>query len=649
MLKSHTLLPRAMPWLGVAMLCLFMVTQAHAAPRPAPVPSKPAKVDPCECGPLDVVFAIDDTGSMGGSLNAIKSSFLNLLSQIQASSNNDYRLGLVTFKDDVTVRVDLGSGNDAQMSAEINNLVANGGAGAPEASDEALNTIIHNLPVRLSQNGAFTGIWRTGARKVVVLVTDNLPGGFNDNYSAGNVLASAMAQSAANNGIRIHAVYVPSWGGTDPTIAGVMQNYATVSNGAYRVTQANGTDAGLAVQDFLSDCRGSSDVYIRDNVYDNGTEPSSSDIWTSPDIKVCNNAAGCATHTNPVFGSTNNFVFVTLRNNGPVRPTGPINGRLRLYYLPSGGSALWGSGSWVPFATLSNIHLSAGEVRTVVAHWPNVPFPGHYCILARWESGGDPMTFPELLGSDTVVNTRQNNNIAWRNVDVVRMLTGGVGHTTYDLRLREEHMLTLFLRPDADRPFPGGVAVDLGAELFEAWKATGGEAEGLEGSDGSTLFFGGHGGAVNFHLGKTMTHRLHLTFKAGGEEGVFPMNVFEVFDGKESVGGVRYDITVIPPHAEPVPVAPAVRHLGDKGVELSWHHAVHHRHYTLVRSKNPASGDFERFAEVMPTEDASETAALRFVLGSRDDADYFYAVESHSEGGSVVSEWVTLMLPSNKE
>ncbi|GHG61891.1 hypothetical protein GCM10012319_00150 [Comamonas sp. KCTC 72670] len=633
------------------MLCLFMFTQAHAAPRPAPVPPKPAEVDPCECGPLDVVFAIDDTGSMGGSLNAIKASFLNLLSQIQASSNGDYRLGLVTFKDDVTVRVDLGAGNDALMNAEINNLTAFGGAREPEASDEALNTVIHNLVARPFQNGAFTGVWRTGARKVVVLVTDNLPGGFNDNYSAGNALASAMAQSAANNDIRIHAVYVPTWGGQNPVIAGIMQNYATVSQGAYRVTQPDGSDVGLAVQDFLSDCRKPSDVYIRDNVYDNGTEPSSYDIWTSPDIKICNNPAGCAASTNPVFGSTNNYIFVTLRNNGPVRPSGPVSGKLMLYYLPSGGSALWETGSWVHFKTVPGIFLSAGEVRDVSVRWDSVPLPGHYCILARWVSAGDPMTFPELPGSDTVVNTRQNNNIAWRNVDVVRMLTGGVGHTTYDLRLRAERMTTLFLRPDADTPFAGGVSVDLGRELFEMWRASGGEAEGLEGTEGSTLFFGGHGGAVNFRVGKTVTHRLDLTFKSDGHEGVFPMNVFEVFDGKEPVGGVRYDVTVIPPHAEPLPVAPAVRPVGDKGVELSWHHAVHHKHYTLLRSTNPASGDFEPIAEIVPDERASETVALRFVDAASDGAGFFYAVVSHSRGGggSVTSEWVTLRPPSNKE
>lgn len=639
-----------MTWLGAALFCLFMSSSVARAARPAePVPvPKPPEVDRCECGPLDVVFAIDDTGSMGGSLVAFQSNFSTLLSQIQTSSNGDYRLGLVTFKDDVTVRVDLGAGNDAQMMTEVSNLSAWGGANLPEASDEALNTIIHNIAFRPNQNGAFTGFWRTGARRVIVLITDNLPGDFSDWYS-GNALASLQAQEAYNEGIRIHAVYVPTGGTPDPTVVGIMQNYATVSRGGYRLTLPNGSDAHLAVQDFLSDCRTPSDVYMRDTPADSGWEPSAFDIWTSPDIKVCNNVNGCASSTNPVFGTPNNYVFVTLRNSGPLRPIGPIGGSLHLYYLPSGGNSAWGSAapSWQRIHTEHGIFLDAFETRDIRINWANVPAPGHYCLLARWVAEGDPMTYPEFIGSDTVTNTKRNNNIAWRNVDVVRMLPGGTGKTTYDVRFPLDRDIRLFVRPEAE-PFPGRVTLELTERLFKAWEEAGKEAEGLEGIEGTTLFFGGHGGTIALHGNKEMDERIHVSFVSDGPTGAFPMNFFEMDDRKDPVGGVRYDLNVIAPDAEPTPVELAVS-ADAKGLKLTWPHTVHHKHYVVFRSANPETGEMEAIGEVAASEDFSETTAVSFF--DRDasaDRRFFYAVESHSDSGKTLSGWVTLEAPANR-
>ncbi|WP_253996793.1 vWA domain-containing protein [Myxococcus qinghaiensis] len=648
MSKPNTLRPRAMTWLGAALLCLFMSSHvALAAKVPAPVPApKPPEVDPCECGPLDVVFAIDDTGSMGGSLVAFQSNFSTLLSQVQTSSNGDYRLGLVTFKDDVTVQVDLGAGNDAQMTAAVSGLSAWGGANLPEASDEALNTVIHNIAFRPNQNGAFTGFWRTGARRVVVLITDNLPGGFNDLYT-GNALASLQAQEAYNEGIRIHAVYVPTGGTPDATVVGIMQNYATISQGGYRLTLPNGSDAHLAVQDFLSDCRTPSDVFIRDTPADNGWEPSSGAIWTSPDIKVCNNVNGCAASTNPVYGTPNNYVFVTLRNYGPLRPTGPIGGSLHLYYLASGGNSSWGSTSWKRIHTEHGIFLDAGETRDIRINWANVPVPGHYCLLARWVSEGDPMTYPEYIGSDTVTNTQLNNNIAWRNVDVVRMVSGGTGSTTYDVRPTVGAATKLFIRPEAD-PFPGTVTLELTETLFALWAEAGSEAEGLEGVEGRTLYFGGHGGALAFKADKPLDERIHVRFKSHGEEGLFPMNIFEMDDRKEPIGGVRYDIDVISPDAEPDRVELAVRALDGKYAELTWPHSVHHKHYVVYRSLEPKAGHMEAIGEVSASEDLDATTAVRFLDGNDASRRFFYAVESHTNSGKKLSEWVTLEALPNR-
>jgi hypothetical protein len=644
MSKRDTLHPRAAQWrLGSALLCLLMASSAAAATKVPP----PREVNRCECGPMDVVFAIDDTGSMGGSLNAFKAAFPGLLSQIQTASSGDYQLGLVTFKDNVRVQVDLGPSwaTTAPMQAAVASLTAGGGAGAPEASDQALNTVLHNIVSRPNQIGAFAGAWRTGARRVVVLITDNRPGGFNDSYT-GPALANTMAQDASNAGIKIHAVYVPT-GGQDATVVSIMQNYANVSRGLYRETRQDGTDVPQAVQDFMSDCRQPSDVYMKDTGSDIGYEPSAGAIWYSPDIKICNNANGCASSTNPVFGSPNNYVFVTLRNSGPLRPSGPIGGSLVLYYLPAGGNSTW-PGSWQVIKAEHGIFLNTNETRSIRIHWPNVPAPGHYCLLARWVSQGDPMTYVELTGSNTVTNTQRNNNIAWRNIDIIRLILGGGVHTTYNVRPVPGRVTDLVIRPD-EKPFPGKVSVDLGKRMFEVWRAGGGEASGLEGVEGTRLFFGREGGVIHgLYSERALDERLDLTFLSdGGEDGTFPIHVFDVDrETGEDVGGVRYEVSVMRPDAEPFPVDLAAVRNEEGVVELTWPHAVHHKGYRILRSEKPEPGAGEEIGFIEAGE-ARETEALRFIDGESRERSFFYSVVSISEGGETVSETATADAPLN--
>jgi hypothetical protein len=576
---------------------------------------------------------------MGGSLNAFKAAFPNLLTQIQTASSNDFRLGLITFKDNVTVVDDLGTAT-ATVSAHVAALTASGGMNTPEASDQALNTAIHNIISRPNQVGSFSGIWRTGARKVIVLITDDLPGGFNDAYT-GNALALAQANDANTLGIAIHAVYVPTSGTPNATTVGIMNDYANISRGHFRQTQPTGADVPKAVQDFMSGCRTPSDVYIRDYPADVGNEPSGAPfIWTSPDIKICNNVNGCATSGNPVYGSPNNYVFVTLRNHGPVRATGPISGSLYVYYLPSGGNSTW-PGSWQLIKVEQGLYLTAGEDRDVRIQWNNVPVPGHYCLLARWVSQGDPMTFPELIGSNTVTNTLNNNNIAWRNVDVIRVLTGGTVGTTYDTRPTPGRVTDLVLKP-TDKAFPGTVALDLGTVVFDLWKAAGSKSTGVKSVQGTTLVFGPDGGTVNgIKTDKPIDARLNLTFAAGGETGTFPVMLYE-FDPAQKVdlGGVRYDVSVLSPDAQPVPVDLSAQRR-DSLVELSWPHSVQHKAYRVFRSDSPERGTGEVIGE-LDAGDASETEALHFIIdASKTPGGGYYSVQSLSNSGAVFSEPVS--------
>jgi hypothetical protein len=214
-----------------------------------------------ECGPLDVGFVIDVTGSMGGALGNVQSESSPILDQINDASAGDFQLALLSFEDFVTVHDDLAAGNRATVESDIQGLTIGDGFNAPEASDEALNTAVNGLDEADrspgQQFGDFNGTWRPSATKILILITDALPGGFDDTYTAGvdDVNAHNVAVAAAGFGMLISAVYVPT-GGVDPTVSGIMQDYATTTGGVYVETASDGTGTSSAISDIIAGCGG---------------------------------------------------------------------------------------------------------------------------------------------------------------------------------------------------------------------------------------------------------------------------------------------------------------------------------------------------------------------------------------------------------
>ena len=106
-----------------------------------------------KCGPMDVAFVLDVTGSMGGAIGSVKAAIPQLLDQIVAASSGDYRAELVVFHDDVEVLEAFEEGNRATIQTLVSGLFASGGNNEPEASDEALRTVIDALGPRPHQTG----------------------------------------------------------------------------------------------------------------------------------------------------------------------------------------------------------------------------------------------------------------------------------------------------------------------------------------------------------------------------------------------------------------------------------------------------------------------------------------------------------------
>ena len=218
-----------------------------------------------QCGPLDVVFVVDTTGSMGGALENVKAELPTIIAQIDTASSGNFRIGLVEFKDDVIVLNDLVAGNVDSVRTNILGLSASGGSGEPEASDEALKTVIQGLSAADRPGGQQTGnfgTFRPEAGKIVILVTDARPAGFDDDYTVGedDIAVSNLAQEAAARGILISAVFVPTPAaegfGVLGTVETLMMSYASLSGGIYIKTNSDGTGTADAISEIILNCGG---------------------------------------------------------------------------------------------------------------------------------------------------------------------------------------------------------------------------------------------------------------------------------------------------------------------------------------------------------------------------------------------------------
>ncbi len=108
----------------------------------------------------DIIFLIDDTGSMLDEIVAVRNNVNAFLTALQSRSI-DYALGLVTFKDNVTMyNGGILTKNVTLYRNWIDALSASGGGDIPENSFGALNVALSSIS------------FRPGAQKVFILITD---------------------------------------------------------------------------------------------------------------------------------------------------------------------------------------------------------------------------------------------------------------------------------------------------------------------------------------------------------------------------------------------------------------------------------------------------------------------------------------------
>lgn len=188
-----------------------------ASPRPVPPPTPPAR------RAVDVVFAVDTTGSMGGLIEGAKRTVWSIATHIrQTEPDAELRIGLVAYRDigdDYVTRDFALTGDLDAVFAELSGYQADGGGDTPEDVAAALHDALHKMQ------------WRGDARKLVFLVGDAPPA------DRGDVpMFETLAREAGDRGIVLNTIRC----GLDGDTARAWQQIAALGHGQFSSIEQDG-------------------------------------------------------------------------------------------------------------------------------------------------------------------------------------------------------------------------------------------------------------------------------------------------------------------------------------------------------------------------------------------------------------------------
>jgi Mg-chelatase subunit ChlD len=204
------------------------VVAPAAAPPAAPIePVAPAPAAQAARPKVDLVFALDTTGSMSGLIEGAKTKIWSIASFIaRAQPTPDVRVGLVAYRDVgdayVTRVFDLDSDLD-RVYRRLLSFRADGGGDTPEHVARALDEAVHKMSWSASGGNAV---------RLIYLVGDAPP---HLDYQDGYDYAKA-ARAAAAKGIQVHAIRC----GTDPDTATYWRKIASLGHGEFLTIDQSG-------------------------------------------------------------------------------------------------------------------------------------------------------------------------------------------------------------------------------------------------------------------------------------------------------------------------------------------------------------------------------------------------------------------------
>jgi Mg-chelatase subunit ChlD len=171
---------------------------------------------------IDVVFAVDTTGSMDRLIDGAKRTVWSIATHIrQTDPNANLRIGLVAYRDlgdEYVTRPFALTGDLDAVYAELATYDASGGGDTPENVAAALRDA---LGMR----------WRAGAKKLVFVVGDAPPAPRSDAQPY-----DVLAREAGTSGIIVNAIRC----GDDPTTAYAFQRLASLGGGEFSTIAQDG-------------------------------------------------------------------------------------------------------------------------------------------------------------------------------------------------------------------------------------------------------------------------------------------------------------------------------------------------------------------------------------------------------------------------
>src|SRR4051812_13779197 len=137
-----------------------------------------------QCGPMDVVFVIDNTGSMTDVIGEVQRQVNVIADSVTLASNGNYQFGLVTApRNDVVVLLDLGKNNRDAFGTAAAKMTTDGSCDEPAAWDDGIDTVLNGLPAGRKTGGGIgqqvgtftTSNFRAGATKIIIVISDARP------------------------------------------------------------------------------------------------------------------------------------------------------------------------------------------------------------------------------------------------------------------------------------------------------------------------------------------------------------------------------------------------------------------------------------------------------------------------------------------
>ncbi len=189
------------------------------------VAPEPEQIKPATEHRVDIVFAVDTTGSMGGLLDGAKRTVWSIATRVrEVDPQADLRVGLVAYKDisddSAYVTKDFALTSDLDgVFQELSSYTARGGGDTPEDVDAALFDAVHKME------------WRSDAKKLIFLVGDAPPA------SRGDVPRyDVTAKVAADMQITVNAIRC----GGDSETARTWQQVAMLGHGEFSTIRQDG-------------------------------------------------------------------------------------------------------------------------------------------------------------------------------------------------------------------------------------------------------------------------------------------------------------------------------------------------------------------------------------------------------------------------